>query len=195
MLDDLKLIHERDAHDTLGHAERQWRQHASEELLRALTEWSAVAPTKKNLAKQIALEVIGKTPVMYSGSILAPAANHWRRGFQLHAKHLCWTVVYSEDIEAELTGWTKQPIHKPYTIIDLESSLEHADVQAAFALAERQLSGKRPAPITVAVQGANEPEQLAWASALGDYVTIYTAILTGSNPSSRPFSDRIVVNN
>lgn len=182
MLDDLKLIHERDAHDALGGIERQYPK---------LGEWTAVIPTSKNLAKQIALEVIGKTPVMYSGKLLAPAAHHWKYGFNQYAKHLAWTGEYPKLLEAELSGWTRQPVYKPYTIIDLHSSFDPATTKQAFKLAERLLSGKRPTPLSIDVQGKTKNEQLEWTTALGDYVSVYTAILNGVNPTTSPIGNSL----
>jgi glucose/mannose-6-phosphate isomerase len=188
MLDDLKLIHERDAQDALGVAIR-WER--AIDVSEAIEQWSAVIPMAKNLAKQIALEVIGKTPVMYSGPLIAPAALDWKRAFNQHAKHVAWTGLYPEFLEGELSGWSKQPIHKLYTIIDLRSPDDDDQTKQAFLLAERLLSGLRPAPIVVDVQGSTLEEQLAWASALGDFVSVYTAILNGVNPSSQPFAGKL----
>lgn len=193
MLDDLKLIHQRDVQDALGEAERRWRGNpqASGLIDYMPDHWTAIVPTTKNRAKQFALEVIGKTPVIYSGHNLAPAALAWKHGFNLYAKHVAWTGQYPEFMAAELTGWTRQPVHKPYTIIDLRSSIDDQQTQEAFELAERLLSGLRPAPIVIDTQGETVEQQLAWASALGDFVTIYTAILNGVNPSSEPLADKL----
>lgn len=178
MLDDIKLIHQRDASGALEVAENQW----------STTEWSAVVPTAQNLAKQIALEVIGKTPILYAGPVLREVADSWKTGFNQQAKHLAWV---GELTEAELTGWTKQPVHKPFVIIDLRSSLDSPDVQQRFDAAERLLSGLRPAPISVQAVGASEAEQQAWASALGAFVAVYTAILNGVDPSSTTFASKL----
>jgi glucose/mannose-6-phosphate isomerase len=80
-------------------------------------------------------------------------------------------------------GWTQQPVDKPYAVIDLRSSLEHPRTQKRFEVSERLLSGKRPAPIVVEVQGETLLEQLMWSIAFGDFVTIYTALLNGINPA------------
>jgi glucose/mannose-6-phosphate isomerase len=191
MLDDLKIIHERDSSDALGVAARWPRDADKAFLTQSVEQWSAVVPTAKNLAKQIALEVIGKTPVIYSGPILAPSAQDWKRGFNQHAKHVAWTGLYPEFLEGELTGWSRQPIHKLYTIIDLRSSDDDEQTKQAFLLAERLLSGLRPAPIVVEVQGSTDKDQLAWASSLGDFVSVYTAILNGVNPSAQPFAGKL----
>lgn len=178
MLDDIKLIHVRDANGALETAENNWQT----------TEWSAIVPTSKNLAKQIALEVIGKTPIIYAGESLKEAAQNWKTGFNQQAKHLAWI---GELTDTELTSWTKQPVHKPFTVIDLRSSLDSKEIQQRFETAERLLSGLRPAPIIVQAIGDDAESQQGWTTALGSFVAIYTAILNGVNPSSTAFADKL----
>ncbi len=83
----------------------------------------------------------------------------------------------------EFLGWTKQPVNKPYAVVELRSNLEHKRTQKRFVVTERLLSGMRPAPIVVEAAGETGLEQLLWASVLGDFVTIYTALLNGVNPT------------
>ena len=44
----------------------------------AVKEWEPTVPTSKNYAKQLALELIGKSVVVYSGPKLFPAAYKWK---------------------------------------------------------------------------------------------------------------------
>lgn len=67
-------------------------------------------------------------------------------------------------------------------MIDLRSNLEHPIIQKRFEVTERLLSGKRPAPIVVDIQGDSLVKQLLWSVALGDFVTLYTGLLNGLNP-------------
>lgn len=156
---------------------------AAEFLDSAVKAWTPTVPTANNQAKQIAQEVIGKSAVIYAGPKLAPAAYKWKISFNENAKHVAWTNQYPEFNHNEFMGWTKQPQQKPYTVIDLRSSLEHPRVQKRFEVTERLLSGMRPAPIVVEVQGETILQQLLWSIALGDFVTLYTAILNGLNPA------------
>jgi glucose/mannose-6-phosphate isomerase len=80
-------------------------------------------------------------------------------------------------------GWTEQPEQKPYTVIDLRSGLEHPQIQKRFEISERLLSGRRPAPIVVHAQGEGLLEQLLSTIALGDFVSLYTALLGNINPT------------
>jgi glucose/mannose-6-phosphate isomerase len=156
---------------------------AAEFLKNVVQPWISTVPTEKNVAKKIALEVIGKSAVIYSGPKLAPAAYKWKIGFNENAKHIAWSNHFPEFSHNEFMGWTRQPVNKPYTVIDLRSNLDHARVQKRFEVTEKMLSGMRPAPIVVNAEGQTLLEQLLWTIALGDFVTIYTALLNGINPA------------
>jgi glucose/mannose-6-phosphate isomerase len=156
---------------------------AGDYLQSAVKPWVAAIPTAQNQAKQIALEVIGKSAVVYAGPKLWPAAYKWKISFNENAKHVAWANQYPEFNHNEFMGWTKQPPQKPYAVIDLRSSLEHPRVQKRFEVTERLLSGLRPAPVVVQAEGNDLLEQLLWTIAFGDFVTIYTALLNGLNPA------------
>jgi len=155
----------------------------AEFLNNVIKSWVPVIPTDNNLAKQIALDVIGKSIVVYSGPKLWPAAYKWKISFNENAKHIAWANQYPEFNHNEFIGWTKQPVNKPYAVIDLRSSLEHPRVQKRFEVSEQLLSGVRPHPIVVEAEGQDLLEQLLWTIALGDFVSIYTALLNGINPT------------
>ena len=148
-----------------------------------IQDWLPTVPTVKNPAKQLALEAIGKSVVVYAGPMLAPVAFKWKIGFNENAKHIAWTGQYPEFNHNEFIGWSKQPVDKPYCVIDLRSKLDNERVQLRFEVSERLLSGMRPSPEVVQVQGENPLEQLLWALAFGDFVTIYTGIANGLNPA------------
>lgn len=146
-------------------------------------KWIPTVATKNNLAKQIALECMGKSVVVYAGPKLAPVAYKWKISFNENAKHVAWWNQYSEFNHNEFIGWTKQPVQKPYAVIDLRSGLEHERIQKRFVVSEKLLSGVRPAPIVVEAQGETLLEQLLSTIALGDFVSIYLALLSNINPT------------
>ena len=148
-----------------------------------LAQWRPDVPTKQNLAKQIALEVIGKSPVIYSSTELFPAAYKWKISFNENAKNVAWCNAYPEFNHNEFLGWSSHPIDKPYSIIDLRSTLDHSRVQKRFELSARLLSGRRPAPTVVDIVGDSHLQQLLWTVGLGDFVSLYTGLLNGLNPT------------
>ncbi len=145
--------------------------------------WRADMPTARNPAKQLAQELMGKSIVIYSGPKLYPAAYKWKISFNENAKHIAWLGQLPEFNHNEFIGWSKQPVDKPYAVIDLRSNLEHPRVQKRFEVTARLLSGMRPEPHVVQVQGDSLVEQLLWTSAFGDFVSMYLALLSGINPA------------
>lgn len=156
---------------------------AAEKLHGATATWRPDVLTAQNRAKQIALDIIGKSAVIYAGPKLFPAAYKWKISFNENAKHVAWCNQYPEFNHNEFIGWTRQPVDKPYAVVELRSRLEHPQVTKRFDVSERLLSGLRPAPIVVEVEGETLLEQTMWAVALGDFVTLYTALLNGLNPA------------
>jgi glucose/mannose-6-phosphate isomerase len=152
-------------------------------LQQAVQPWLPTVATNDNPAKKIALDVIGKSVVVYGGAKLWPAAYKWKISFNENAKHVAWWGQYPEFNHNEFMGWTEQPVDKPYAVIDLRSSLEHPRIQKRFEVSERLLSGRRPAPIVVQAEGATMLEQLLWTVAFGDFVSLYTALANGLNPA------------
>lgn len=145
--------------------------------------WKAEIPTAKNYAKQLALELVGKSIVMYSGPRLFPVANKWKICFNENAKNVAWVNQYPEFNHNEFIGWSSHPVEKPYAVVEIRSSLEHNRVQKRFTVSERLLSGQRPSPVVVEPQGNTLLQQLLWTSNLGDYTSLYVALLNGLNPT------------
>lgn len=175
ILEQAGIIETKDAEQTL--------QKTSEFLGQATNTWTATSPTAQNPAKQLALELAGSSPVIYAGPLLFPAAYKWKISFNENAKNVAWCNSYPEFNHNEFMGWTSHPVDKPYKIVDLRSDLEHSRVQKRFEVSERLLSGRRPAPEVVTVQGETILEQLLWTVAFGDFVSIYVALLNGLDPS------------
>jgi len=152
-------------------------------LRQSVKDWVSTVPAAKNPAKKLALELAGKSGVVYAGPLLAPAAYKWKISFNENAKNVAWWGQYPEFNHNEFIGWSSHPIQKLYSVIDLRSNLEHPRIQKRFELSDRLLSGKRPAAHVVQAQGDNLLEQLLWTIAFGDFVTIYLALCNGVNPA------------
>src|SRR5262249_47331316 len=83
----------------------------------------------------------------------------------------------------EFIGWSEQPHDKPYAVVDLRSNLDHPRIQKRFEVSQRLLSGMRPAPHVVQLQGRTHLEQLIWAVTFGDFVTLYLDLLNSMHPT------------
>jgi glucose/mannose-6-phosphate isomerase len=145
-------------------------------------DWAADVPTSKNLAKQLANECAGKSIVIYSGPMLAPAAHKWKIGFNENAKNVAWEYTFPEFNHNEFTGWSSHPVEKPYQIFYLLSNFDNDRIKTRFELSDKLLSGRWPNPYRLDVQGSTKLEQLLWSITLGDFVSVYTALLNGTSP-------------
>ncbi|HVX58933.1 MAG TPA: bifunctional phosphoglucose/phosphomannose isomerase [Candidatus Saccharimonadales bacterium] len=149
----------------------------------AVKAWLPTVPLANNPAKKLAQELAGKSAIIYGGPLMAAAAYKWKISFNENAKNVAWWNELPEFDHNELIGWTSHPIEKPYGVVEIRSSLEHPRVLKRFEVAERLLSGRRPAPHVVEPEGDSLLQQLLWAIAYGDFVTLYVALLNNQNPS------------
>ncbi|MBX4197462.1 bifunctional phosphoglucose/phosphomannose isomerase [Candidatus Saccharibacteria bacterium] len=175
ILDAAGLLQEKDTAGQLAKAANFLRE--------SVKSWTATVPTAQNPAKKLAIELAGKSGVVYAGPLLAPAAYKWKISFNENAKNVAWWGQYPEFNHNEFIGWSSHPIQKLYSVVDLRSNLEHPRIQKRFELSDKLLSGKRPAAQVVQAQGETLLEQLVWTVAYGDFVTIYLALCNGVNPA------------
>lgn len=148
-----------------------------------LASFTADVPTTDNLAKQLAIKLVGKTTITYAGPLLYPVANKLKICMNENAKNLAWTNQYPEFNHNEFIGWSSHPADKPFAVVEFRSNLEHERVQKRFEVSERLLSGLRPSPIVIEPKGETLLQQLAYGFALSDFVSIYVGILNGVNPT------------
>ncbi len=148
-----------------------------------ISQWLPTVATGDNYAKQLAQELMGKSVVIYSGPQFAPVAYKWKISLNENAKAVAWWNTIPEFSHNEFLGWTKHPEQKPYAVVDLRTSFDHLQIQKRFSVSAKLLSGLRPAPITIEGQGDSFLAQFISTIALGDFVSIYLALLIGLNPT------------
>ncbi|MBI5906634.1 bifunctional phosphoglucose/phosphomannose isomerase [Candidatus Saccharibacteria bacterium] len=151
---------------------------------KVVESWRPDVASKENLAKRIALELAGKSVVIYSSPKMFPGAYKWKISINENAKNVAWCNQYPEFSHNEFIGWTSHPVQKPYAIVELRSQHDHPQIQKRFEVSDRLLSGRRSSPVVVDIpKGVNQLEDLMWVVALGDFVSIYLALANGVNPT------------
>lgn len=145
--------------------------------------WLPEVLKKDNYAKQLAEAMVGKSVIVYSGPLLFPAATKWKICINENAKNLAWANRYPELSHNEFIGWSSHPIEKPFAVVELQSNLEHPRVQKRFELTDKLLSGKKPHANAINVQGDSILKQILWSFNLGDYASLYLAVLNNVDPT------------
>lgn len=156
-------------------------------------KWLPEVPTKDNYAKQLAHWALGKSAVFFSGSFTYPVAYKFKTCANETAKNLSFLCEYPEFNHNEILGWTSHPIEKPFACFDIISGFEHPQILKRFEISDRLLSGQRPKPTTIVLEGSTTIAQLLWGSILADFVCIYLASLNGVNPISVGLIEKLKV--
>ncbi len=162
-------------------------------LMEETAKWKKDVTVDKNLAKQLALMAVGKTPVFYAGSLMAPVAYKWKISWNENAKNVAFWNELPEFNHNEFIGWSSHPVEKPFAVFDLISKFEHPRILKRFEVSDRLLSGRRPKAHTVELQGESPLQQMLWANVLADFTSIYVAILNGVNPTPVDLVEKLKV--
>lgn len=155
---------------------------ARDYLARHVKDWRADVPTSQNRAKQLALDLVGKSPVIYAGHNLFPAAYKWKININENAKNVAWCNQYPEFNHNEFIGWSSHPIDKVYAVINLRSSFDNPRIARRMDISKKLLGGRMPEPMEILAEGHTLLEQLLWVVMLGDFVSVYLALLNGLDP-------------
>lgn len=134
-----------------------------------------------NPAKQIAKQLTGHPVVVYGGPTLDMVAMKWKIDINENAKQLAFWNRLPEFNHNEFMGW-HNPKDSGLKVIELTSSLDNDRVARRFEVSNRLLSGKMPAPIMVEARGETRLQQMLWTLLLGDFVSVYLAILNQIDP-------------
>jgi len=169
--------------DVVGHEWLDELGNMSDWLKAESEQWLPTVASSENLAKKIALQAVGKTPVFYGSPLTAPLAYKWKISWNENAKNVAFWNEYPEFNHNEFLGWTSHPVEKPFAVFDLKSSFDSARVAQRFELSDRLLSGNRPAAQPLSLKGETLFAQMVWGAILADFASAYVAILNGVDPT------------
>lgn len=153
------------------------------ELESARQSWLPEVAATDNLAKQIAGQLVGTTAVIYGGPLMKAAAYKWKIGCNENAKNVAFWDEFSEFDHNEIMGWLGPVDTKSFTVVELRSHLEHPEIIRRYDISNLLLDAKMPDPIRVDAVGETPLSHLLWAIQLGDFVSIYLAVLNNIDPT------------
>lgn len=159
-------------------------QDALEGVKKFIENYRLETPVEDNEAKQLALKVYGKIPLVYgSQDRLDAVANRWREQFAENSKQLSYSGALPEMNHNEIAGW-KHPssMLAQFIPIFLCDKDDHPEIQMRIELTKEVLSGKAEEVLECSSQGGNWMERLWSLILLGDYTSLYLAFLNMENP-------------
>ncbi len=158
---------------------------ALEVLERQGVDWAPETPQAHNLAKQLAVELEGRVPVVVGAGPLAAVIRRWKTQINENAKGWATFEPLPEMNHNALSG-----IHFPaemanrVLVLFLVGAGLHPRLHLRMELTPRILQGLGLACRAVPIAGRSRLAQILAAIQLGDYVSCYLAALYGTDPTT-----------
>ncbi len=169
----------------LSGAAPSWRPEleAASDLLRRLAgEWSPEAP-EDALSKRLARRLEGHLPVVYGAAATAPVALRWKTQLNENAKLPAFSAELPEADHNELNGWEGAAGLAPLAAVVLDDAGAGEELRRRVALTAGEIARFAPCLEEVPSFGDSPLERVLAGVMLGDFVSVYLAVLRGVDPT------------
>jgi glucose/mannose-6-phosphate isomerase len=140
--------------------------------------------TQANPAKQVALRLIDKLPVIVGAEAMAPVAYRWRTQLNENAKTWAVAEELPEMNHNAPVGYAAPASVAPSVhAVLLRHASAHPRVLKRIALTHEQMSAAGVSVEVLDVPGRTILAQMLRAIAFGDFVSYYLGLLNGADPS------------
>jgi len=142
------------------------------------------APAARNPAKQLAVDLHGRLPVVYGGGLTAEVARRWKGQFNENSKAWASYDVFSELNHNTVVGY-EFPTNLPdmIRVILLASDYMHPRVKARFRVTQEILRQRGITFHVVEAEGKSALAQMMSSVYVGDYASYYLAQLNSTDPN------------
>jgi len=143
------------------------------------------APLRRNRAKQLAAYLFGKIPwVQGTVGLMSAVAYRWRCQFNENSKTLAYSSEYPELDHNEVVGWElSSRLASGLGVIVLKEPDVQPRIQARIDIT-RELIGPKADPQMIEAEGDCPLAQALWAVYLGDFTSVYLALLGDRDPAA-----------
>lgn len=142
-------------------------------------------PIADNLAKQIAQKLFNKTPLIWgSCSTTEVAAIRWKGQINENSKSAAYWNNFPELNHNEIVGFEMpEALLKNLEVIILRDEADHERVKQRMEITKSIIEGKVSGITEVFSKGTSLLTRLYSLNYIGDYASIYLALLYGVNPT------------
>jgi len=138
-----------------------------------------------NPAKQVALQLYGRIPIIYSGPYLTDAvATRIRGQISENAKMLAFSNQFPEMNHNELVGWKVINAFRDFLrVLILRDCDDHPRVTARMNIVRDIIAGEHVKVIDIESEGKNRLQRMMSLVQFGDYMSLYLAVLNKIDPT------------
>ena len=141
-------------------------------------------PSAANPAKQLAADLHGRVPVIYGSEVTAVAALRWKCQINENAKTLAFNNRFPELNHNEIVGWEHPAGDMArYQVVYLTDEKLHPQNQKRMDVTAELLENYVSPIKRFATSGQCRLARLLSSINLGDYLSLYLAVLLGIDPS------------
>jgi len=150
-----------------------------------LHELEPGSPQAHNPAKQLAVEIYGRLPVVVGAGPLAPVARRWKSQINENSKGWSYFEALPEMDHNAVSGIHFPPgVAERICMLFLTGTAIHPRNQLRLELTQEVLEGQGILCRRVEAPGQTTLAQILTAIQLGDYVSVYLAALYGTDPTA-----------
>ncbi len=154
-------------------------------LEKRVRQWGRVSPLGENYAKKLAHRVWGKIPVVYGmDGYLAAAAYRWKCQFNENSKSPAFCHTLPEMNHNEIVGWEQlDDFSRLVELIFLLDEESHPRVVKRVEVTSELIKDTVGGIDVVHVRGESLVDKLLGTILLGDFASVYLALLNGKDPA------------
>ncbi len=160
-------------------------QESIPELENRVKQWGRISPLGENYAKKLAHRIWGKIPVVYGmEGYLAAASYRWKCQFNENSKSPSFCHILPEMNHNEIVGWDQSDdFSRMVELIFLLDEEEHPRTVKRVEITSELIKDVVGGVDVVHVRGKNQLDKLLGTILLGDFASVYLAMLNGKDPT------------
>lgn len=141
--------------------------------------------TSNNQAKRIALRLSGRLPIIYGcAGTSGVAALRWKTQINENSKSPAYAQIFSELDHNEIVGWSNlSEIGSRAVVVILKDDQVHAQNLKRIRITKELIGADVGNIIEVEASGSGPMQQLFSLIYLGDFVSLYLALLYNTDPT------------
>ena len=155
---------------------------ASAQLSGLVADWGADAG-EDALPKRVARLLHGRVPVIYGLGAAAPVAVRWKTQINENAELMAFSAALPEADHNELSGWKGAAGIAPFAAVFLDDAGADARVRRHLGLTVAEVGGLASALEQLPSFGQTPFERVTAAVMLGDFTSVYLAVLQRVDPA------------
>lgn len=161
-------------------------------LKQIIEENSSKTPSGDNEAKKIAFEIGDTIPIIYGFGQYKAIARRIKCQFNENSKVPSRFDVFSELNHNEIVGWEAPPrCTKNFSVILIRDPEEPPELNRRIEITKQVVAAKAHKVIEIHARGEYALTKIFSTLLLGDFISIYLALLRGVDPTSTKNIDRL----